>query len=392
MFRDPLPSRSCPVRRLLLLLAAAGGLLSTPLAAQDACGGEERWAVKMAADPGAAQIDLQQPVLTSLHDLVRLVRPSLPSDDVTRTASERIVRTVEARLVRFKKESGKTGDSDYHLVISDATLLYTAGGNSNPVSPHSFIAEIPDPACVGGREGTVTTPSRFATELGSVVAAFTQRFPSPGHGWNDAQGVPVRLTGVVFFDKNHGQVGRALNGIELHPLLAIEFDPAPLVGPAVGSGVALVNPGFESGATGWTTTESVITTSAQEPAHGGAGVAWLGGYGTAHTDRLAQTVALPATAGAIALTFFLHIDTEETGSAPLDRLRIRVRTTGGELLKTLKTLSNLNAAPGYVVHSVDLTQFKGRTVRLSFEATEDSGSLTSFVLDDLVLVVEPPPP
>src|SRR5260370_37385818 len=34
---------------------------------------------------------------------------------------------------------------------------------------------------------------------------------------------PVVVTGVGFFDKVHGQMGVAKNGIEIHPILAIEF-------------------------------------------------------------------------------------------------------------------------------------------------------------------------
>jgi hypothetical protein len=30
------------------------------------------------------------------------------------------------------------------------------------------------------------------------------------------------VTGVVFFDRNHGQIGAAWNGVELHPVLAVE--------------------------------------------------------------------------------------------------------------------------------------------------------------------------
>jgi len=35
---------------------------------------------------------------------------------------------------------------------------------------------------------------------------------------------PARITGVGFFDADHGQTGVAhLNGIELHPVLKIEW-------------------------------------------------------------------------------------------------------------------------------------------------------------------------
>src|SRR6266478_6002816 len=81
------------------------------------CGGQERWAVKMGADPGANNVDIKNPVSTTLHELVGLPRPQLPGDDLTRTSSETTVRVVDARLVKFKEETGKTGDSDFHLVI-----------------------------------------------------------------------------------------------------------------------------------------------------------------------------------------------------------------------------------------------------------------------------------
>jgi hypothetical protein len=36
---------------------------------------------------------------------------------------------------------------------------------------------------------------------------------------------PAKITGVGFFDRVHGQIGIALkNGIEVHPILAIDFE------------------------------------------------------------------------------------------------------------------------------------------------------------------------
>jgi len=37
--------------------------------------------------------------------------------------------------------------------------------------------------------------------------------------------IKVRVTGVVFFDRVHGQIGVAPNGVELHPVLDIEKVP-----------------------------------------------------------------------------------------------------------------------------------------------------------------------
>src|SRR5207249_12175886 len=39
--------------------------------------------------------------------------------------------------------------------------------------------------------------------------------------------IPVQITGVGFLDKLLRQRGLAPNGIELHPVLDIQFDPAP---------------------------------------------------------------------------------------------------------------------------------------------------------------------
>src|SRR5947208_1737976 len=42
-------------------------------------------------------------------------------------------------------------------------------------------------------------------------------------GWNDAGGIPVEIIGVGYFDPPHGQVGRAPNNLEIHPILSITF-------------------------------------------------------------------------------------------------------------------------------------------------------------------------
>ena len=109
----------------------------------------------------------------------------------------------------------------------------------------------------------------------------------------------------------------------------------------------LGNPGFENGANAapWTTTAGVIDNTAGEPSHSGAWKAWLDGYGTTHTDTLAQTVTLPATLTTAALNFYLHIDTAETTkTAANDTLKVQIRNSSGTVLTTLATYSNLNAA------------------------------------------------
>ncbi|MFE2097255.1 MULTISPECIES: putative Ig domain-containing protein [unclassified Streptomyces] len=140
----------------------------------------------------------------------------------------------------------------------------------------------------------------------------------------------------------------------------------------------LGNAGFESGNTTWTASSGVITNDSGEAAHGGSYKAWLDGYGSSHTDTLSQSVTVPAGCKA-SFTFYLHIDTAETGSTAYDKLTVTAGST------TLATYSNVNAASGYAQKTFDLSSFAGQTVTLKFSGVEDSSLQTSFVVDDTAL-------
>src|SRR6266536_1498175 len=230
--------------------------------------------------------------------------------------------------------------------------------------------------------------------MATAHAAIEAQFPNleAGSGWNDAQGIPVRVSGVGFFDRPHGQTGRATNGIELHPVLNIEFNPGtggPSPSPALLVANTLSNPGFEDGKDPWTASNAVITDDSREPGRNGAFKAWLGGYGEPHTDNLCRQITIPASATAASMSFFMHISTEEqTTTQPLDTLKVEVRRPSNAVLQTLATFSNLQAKPGFQMHTYDLTAFKGQTVKFCLRAREDAGSVTSFVTDDFSFVVQ----
>jgi hypothetical protein len=147
----------------------------------------------------------------------------------------------------------------------------------------------------------------------------------------------------------------------------------------------LGNPGFETGsAAPWTSTAGVINPNgAGETSHSGNWYAWLDGYGTTHTDTLAQTITIPATCVNAAFSFWLHIDTAETTrTTAFDTLKVQVLNSSGTVLATLATFSNLNAATGYTQHSYSLTPYIGQKITLKFTGSEDSSLQTSFVIDD----------
>ncbi len=154
----------------------------------------------------------------------------------------------------------------------------------------------------------------------------------------------------------------------------------------------LGNPGFENGSAKpapWVVTAGVIDSSTGEPAHSGSWKAWLDGYGTSHTDTLAQTVTLPATLTTATLNFYLHIDTAETTkTTAYDTLKVQLRNSAGTVLTTLAAYSNLNAAAGYSLKSFNVAAYKGQTIQVYLIGTENSSLATSFVADDFALNVQ----
>jgi serine protease len=147
------------------------------------------------------------------------------------------------------------------------------------------------------------------------------------------------------------------------------------------SGQKLANPGFESGAASWSASSGVIGQNGSgEPTHSGTWNAWMDGYGTTHTDTLSQSVSIPTGCHA-SLTFFLHIDTGESGGTAFDTLTVKAGST------TVATFSNVNAAAGYTQRSFDVSSLAGQTVSISFTGTEDSSLQTSFVVDDTAVTL-----
>jgi hypothetical protein len=154
----------------------------------------------------------------------------------------------------------------------------------------------------------------------------------------------------------------------------------------------LANPGFESGAVSWTQTSTlgftpITKATTAEPAHSGSWIADFNGNGTKDTDTAAQSVTIPSGCKAT-LTYWLHIDTtENTTTAKPDTFVAQILNSSGNVLATVGSFSNLNAASGYTQQTADLSAYAGQTITLKFTGTENdsNGGTTNSVIDDTAL-------
>ncbi|MFC5033757.1 hypothetical protein C8250_033520 [Streptomyces sp. So13.3] len=242
----------------------------------------------------------------------------------------------------------------------------------------------------GGNTVTVTNPGSQSSTVNTAVSLQIQATDS-GSGQTltySATGLPPGVT----INPSTGLISGTPTTAGTYNVTVTAKDGTNATGSAsftwvvnpVGGGCSTSqlfgNPGFETGtASPWTATAGVVDNSASEAAHSGSWKAWLNGYGSTHTDSLAQTVTVPSGCHAT-LTFWVHIDTAETTtSTAYDNLTVKAGTT------TLATYSNLNKNTGYAQKSFDLSSFAGQSVKVTFTGTEDSSLQTSFVLDDTAL-------
>src|SRR5579859_1064136 len=112
----------------------------------------QRWSVKTAADPAAANVVGQAPTPTTIAEMRALAVPAVLPPDARTSGTEETMWQIDAILTGYKHES----DGDYHLVIADAQ------GNT-------MIAEIPDPSALD--------PGCFcAQQIASARQAFDSQF------------------------------------------------------------------------------------------------------------------------------------------------------------------------------------------------------------------------
>jgi hypothetical protein len=161
--------------------------------------GVERWSVKTGTDPDAGLLNLSSPTATTISSLSAIAAPTTLPDNQRVQPTETTIWVLNATLTKFVLAY----DSDYHMVLTDA-----AG--------RTMIAEIPSPNCVGPGSPLAAAIAHARAQFDAMFTA-TTAFQTVN--------IPVQITGAGFFDYLEGQDGLAPNGIELHPVIDIIFNP-----------------------------------------------------------------------------------------------------------------------------------------------------------------------
>ena len=149
----------------------------------------------------------------------------------------------------------------------------------------------------------------------------------------------------------------------------------------------LGNGGFESGSISpWTSTSGVLADTGEGvPAQAGSWLAWLDGYGTAHTDTLAQTVTIPSNCKNATFTYWVEVNSSTTNTN--NKLVLEVLNSSGAVLQTVPVVTAANNGSHYVEFTTNLGSHIGQKITLKFIGTEVSGGNTSFFEDSNALNV-----
>ncbi len=187
--------RTPRVALALTLFLLIGTLLSPAL---QACG-VERWSVKTGTDADISKVNVNSSTAQTIATMRSWTAPNpIPTNNRV-SPYETTVWVLNATLTEYKLED----DQDYHLVLEDSSGL-------------TMIAEIPAPSCVA-------SGSPFLSGVTSARATFDAKY-NVTTSFQTAN-IPVQIKGVGMFDFLHGQTGVAPNGIELHSVLSIVFNP-----------------------------------------------------------------------------------------------------------------------------------------------------------------------
>lgn len=109
--------------------------------------------------------------------------------------------------------------------------------------------------------------------------------------------------------------------------------------------------------------------------------AYLGGYDYAD-DSLKSMLNIPTNARSAHLTYSWYIQSNELVSSEYDHLYVRlIELLNDDLIATLDEINNQDIRGEWQTETIDLLPYRGRDMRLAFEAENDFSNPTSFFVD-----------
>ncbi|WPB79786.1 M4 family metallopeptidase [Archangium violaceum] len=159
-----------------------------------------------------------------------------------------------------------------------------------------------------------------------------------------------------------------------------------------GTKQALVNGDFEAGTASWLLSGSASVGTDSEGVYQaflGQRYGRLGGKGILQEGTLSQTVGLPADLLSAQWSYRVQLDTKEDNAGGTDTLQMEAQVLPDgewqvlEVIDANDDISTGDTFYGYQKRTVNLTAFKGKTVRLRFRVRENAGLATTYRIDNV---------
>lgn len=189
-------------RLIRFSLLAVVLVLSVQFSYSQTCGvhcGTERWKVKSTNDTTVGTIDPTE-VTKTVHWMRTRTRPTSLPNSTRLVGVERMTFKIRGVVLGYKKEH----DKDFHIILAQSTN-----------HSRTMIIEIKDVQC------SDVCASSFRDQIQQAREDFIARFGMPTGSFKMLDDpVLVEIVGIGFFDRMHGQRGRALpSGLEVHPVI-----------------------------------------------------------------------------------------------------------------------------------------------------------------------------
>jgi hypothetical protein len=272
-------------------------------------------------------------------------------------------------VVTVKDTTGATGTADFTWTINSAT------GNTVTVT---------NP---GSQTGTVGTAASLQISASDSASGQTLTY--------SATGLPAGLsinssTGLISGTPTTAGSNSVAVTVKDTTGATGTADFTWTINPASGSCSSqqlLTNGGFETGSIApWAASAGVLADTGEGvPAQAGSYLAWLDGYGEAHTDTLAQTVTIPTGCTVANLTYWVEVNS--TTSNTSNKLVLEVKNSSGTVLETVPVATAANNSSSYKEYTTSLSAYAGQKVTIEFVGTEVNGGNTSFFEDSNALNV-----